>query len=68
MMSWALNRVPVKPIYNTIIDKFISPLPLLYLQNVLLIHLEKCVFNIIDKSKLTLRTFLKDISSGALDQ
>ena len=58
----------MKPIYKTIIDKFISPLPMLYLQNVLLIHLEKCVFYIIDKSELTLRISFKDISSGALDQ
>ena len=40
MTSKALSRVSVKPLYNTII----SPLSMLYLQKVLLIHLKKSVF------------------------
>ena len=49
--------VPVKPLYNTTITRnkiFISPLSMLYLQKVLLIHLKKCVFYIIYKLKLPL--------------
>ena len=43
MTSKALSRVSVKPLYNTIIT-IISPLSMLYLQKVLLIHLKKSVF------------------------
>ena len=45
---------------------FISPLSMLYLHKVLLIHLKKCVFYIIHKesslfSKLTTLTYLENI-------
>ena len=42
--SLDVSRVPVKPLYNTSIKILISPLSILYLQRVLLIHLKKCVF------------------------
>ena len=41
MTSKALRRVLVEPLYNTSIKIFISPLSLLYLQKVLLIHLKE---------------------------
>ena len=48
--SYALSRVPVKPLHNNIIQICISPLSMLYLKKVLLIHLlKKCVFYIIFK-------------------
>ena len=49
----------MKPLYNTSIQIFISPLCRLYLQKVLLIHLKKCVFYIIHKLKLPLRVSFK---------
>ena len=64
MMSLALGRVPVKPPYNTSIKIFISPLPMLYSQKVLLIHLKKCVFYIIYKLKLPLRLSFKGGGGG----
>ena len=54
------SRVPVKPQYNTSIKVFISPLTMLYLGKVLLIHLKKCIFYIIYKSKLPLRVSFKE--------
>ena len=54
-----LSRVPVKPLYNTIFKIIISPLSMLYLQKVLLMHLKKCAFYIIHKSKLPLRVSFK---------
>ena len=36
----------VKPLFNTSIKILISPLPMLYLQKVLSIHLKKCVLYI----------------------
>ena len=33
----------MKPFYNTSIKTFISPLSMLYLQKVVLVHLKKCV-------------------------
>ena len=44
--------------YN-FINIFISPLSMLYLQKVLLIHLQKCVFYIIFELKLPLRVAFK---------
>ena len=54
MTSYALSRVPMKPLYNTNIKIFISPLSMLYLKKVLLIRLKNCVFYIIYKLKLPL--------------
>ena len=54
-MSKALNRVPVKRLYNTSIKLCISPLSMLYLEKVLLIRLKKCVFYIMYELKLPLR-------------
>ena len=54
MTSLALSRVPVKPLYNTSIKIFTSPLFVLYLQKVLLIYLKKYVFFIIYTLKLPL--------------
>ena len=45
----------MKPLYNTSIKIFISPLSILYLQKVLSKHLKKCVFYMIYKFKLSLR-------------
>ena len=44
------------------IKTFISPLSMLYLQKVLLIHLKKCVFYIMYKSKLPLRVSFKKMT------
>ena len=49
----------VKPLYDTSIKIFISPLSILYLQEVVLIHLKKCVFYIIYELKLPLRFSLR---------
>ena len=54
MTSYALSRVPVKPLYNTSIKIFIPPLSMLYLQKVLLVHSKKCVFYIMYELKLPL--------------
>ena len=37
------SAVPVKPLCNTSINIFISPLSMLYLQKGLLIHLKRCI-------------------------
>ena len=49
---WSHSTIPV--LYNTTIKIFVSPLSMLYLQKVLLIHLKKCVFYTIYQSKLPL--------------
>ena len=40
------TQKPVKPLYNTSIEIFISPLCMLCLQKVLLVHLNICVYYI----------------------
>ena len=52
MTSSAFSRVPLKPLYNTSIKLLISPISMLYLQKVLLIHLKKCIFYIIYESEI----------------
>ena len=64
MTSWALSRVPVKPLYNTSFKISISPLSSLYLQKVLLIHLKKYLFYISYKSKLSLCVSFKERLCG----
>ena len=49
----------MKPLYNTSFKIFISLLPMLYLQKVLLIHLKKCVFYIIYELKFPSRVSFK---------
>ena len=49
----------MKPLYDTSIKIFISPSSILYLQEVVLIHLKKCVFYIIYELKLPLRFSLR---------
>ena len=56
-----LQQMHVKPLYNTSIETLISPLSMLNLQKVPLIHLKKCVFYIIYKSKWPLRVIFKAI-------
>ena len=58
-VTWALSRVPVKPLYHTSIKIFISPVFMLYLQKVLLIHLKTCVFYITFELKLPLHVSFK---------
>ena len=59
MASEALRRVPVKPLYNTSIKIYMSPLSMLYLP--LVIHLKKCVFYILYKLKLLLLVSFKAV-------
>ena len=49
-MSKVLSRMPM-PLCNTSIKILISPLSMLYLQIVILIHLRECVFYIIYRLK-----------------